>query len=321
MQRRMFLAGTVVGLGALSACSTTKKNYQDESAFTADADQGLRAAAREVEAQTGGRLGLSVLDTSNGRQLSWRGGERFALCSTFKTLLAAQVLQRAEQGKEVLHRRVLYRRDELVSYSPVTEEWADTLEGLSVQSLLRASVVLSDNTAANLLLRSVGGPQALTEWLRGLGDTETRLDRWEPELNSAKPGDVRDTTTPEAMALTLRKLLVDESVLQAPSSTQLTRWLVQSRTGDQRVRAHFPVDWVAGGKTGSGEHGTSNDTLIVWPGPRKPPLVVACYLTGSRHSAAQRDAQLARLGEALVRWQQAGAAPAPVAATPPYIPG
>ncbi|WP_370682065.1 class A beta-lactamase [Comamonas sp. GB3 AK4-5] len=319
MQRRIFLAGTALGLSALGACTTTKKNYQDEAAagIPRDADQALQAAARQVEAQTGGRLGLAVLDTGSGRQLSWRGGERFALCSTFKTLLAAQVLQRAEQGKEVLHRRVLYRRDELVSYSPVTEEWADTLEGLSVQSLLRASVVLSDNTAANLLLRSVGGPEALTEWLRGLGDTETRLDRWEPELNSAKPGDVRDTTTPDAMTRTLRRLLVDESVLQAPSSTQLTRWLVQSRTGDQRVRAGFPVDWVAGGKTGSGERGTSNDTLIVWPGPRKPPMLVACYLTDSRQSAALRDAQLARLGAALVQWQQAGPAPAGATATLP----
>lgn len=324
MQRRIFLAGTTLGLSALGACSSTKKNYQDEAptGTSQEADQTLKAVARQVEAQTGGRLGLAVLDTGNGRKLSWRGGERFALCSTFKTLLAAQVLQRAEQSKEVLHRRVLYRRDELVSHSPVTQEWADTLEGLSVQSLLRASVVLSDNTATNLLLRSVGGPQGLTEWLRGQGDTETRLDRWEPELNSAKPGDVRDTTTPDAMAHTLRRLLVDTSVLQAPSSTQLTRWLVQSRTGDLRVRAGFPVDWVAGGKTGSGERGTSNDTLIVWPGPRKPPLIVACYLTGSRHSTVQSEAQLASLGTALGQWQQAGATPVATApaAPPPYLP-
>lgn len=317
--------------GALGACSTAKKNYQAEPPAGAPVgtpasalagpqrgcDAALHDAARQVEARTGARLGLAVLDSGSGRSVAWRPDERFALCSTFKTLLAAQTLYRIAEGQEVLQRRVHYSRADLVEYSPVTTEWADSLEGMSLQSLMAASVVVSDNTAANLLLQANGGPAALTHWLRAtVGDAHTRLDRREPELNSAEPGDERDTTTPAAMAATLRTLLLEDSVLPAPERTRLTRWLVQSRTGDRRVRAGLPPQWAVGGKTGSGAHGTTNDTLIIWPGQLQAPLLVACYLTGTTAPLAQREQALAQLGGAIAQWQAStagnwGNAPAP----------
>jgi beta-lactamase class A len=175
---------------------------------------------------------------------------------------------------------------------------------MTVQELCEAMVLVSDNTAANVLLEASGGPAALTQWLRELGDGITRLDRNEPSLNTALPGDERDTTTPQAMVQSLQKLLLGD-VLEGYARALLQQWLVDSRTGDKRVRAGMPGDWTVGGKTGSGERGTACDTLIVWPTAQSAPLLVTAYLTGSQLDGAGREAVLARAGEAVKRWYYA----------------
>nr|6TY6_A Chain A, Beta lactamase (GNCA4-2) [synthetic construct]6TY6_B Chain B, Beta lactamase (GNCA4-2) [synthetic construct]6TY6_C Chain C, Beta lactamase (GNCA4-2) [synthetic construct] len=250
----------------------------------------------ELEKRSGGRLGVAVLDTATGRRFGYRGDERFPMCSTFKALLAAAVLARVDQGKENLDRRITYGKEDLVDYSPVTEKHVG--DGMTVAELCEAAITYSDNTAANLLLEALGGPAALTAFLRSIGDNVTRLDRWEPELNTAAPGDPRDTTTPAAMAATLRTLLLGD-VLSPASRQQLVDWLIANKTGDKRLRAGLPADDRVGDKTGTGEHGTTNDIAVVWP-PNRAPIFLAVYLTESQVDADARDAVIAEVARLVV---------------------
>jgi len=297
MQRRsMLTTGLALGLGAwgLSGCAFISKQQAAAARTLSD-----ELAALEIQAQ--GRFGLYVLDTVSGAEAGWRGDERFPMCSTFKTLLAARMLYLAQRDEIRLWRKLYYSPSEVVAWSPISEKRAGANGGMTVQELCEAMVLVSDNTAANVLLEASGGPAALTQWLRELGDGTTRLDRNEPSLNTALPGDERDTTTPQAMVQSLQKLLLGD-VLEGYARALLQQWLVDSRTGDKRVRAGMPGGWTVGGKTGSGERGTACDTLIVWPTAQSAPLLVTAYLTGSPLDGAGREAVLARAGEAIKRW-------------------
>lgn len=266
------------------------------SSFRAIADDRAHALQGEcaaLEHRHGGRLGVAVLDTAGTRRIAHRGDERFPLCSTFKALAAAFVLARVDAGRENLSHRVVYGREDLVTYSPVTERHVGG-DGLTMGEICEAAVTLSDNTAANLILDRVGGPAGLTVYLRAIGDDTTRLDRRETALNEASPGDPRDTTTPLAMLETLRKLALGDA-LSASSRDQLTAWLVANRTGDRRLRAGVPAGWRVGDKTGSGAYATTNDVAVLWP-PGRAPIVVTAYYTGTQASPDERDAVLAEIG-------------------------
>ncbi|WP_437963407.1 class A beta-lactamase [Sorangium sp. So ce260] len=237
--------------------------------------QAAPALAR-IEAQLGGRLGVAALDTASGARIGHRAAERFAMCSTFKALLAASLLARVDQGQLTLDRRITYREADLLEHAPVTR--ARLAEGgLTVEELCAAAVETSDNTAANLLLAQIGGPAGLTAYVRSLGDQVTRLDRDEPALNANTPGDPRDTTTPDAMADTYRVLLVGDRALRAASRARLAAWMVRSKTGLARLRAGLPSDWVVGDKTGTSGNGAANDVAVAWP-PSRAPIVIACFV-------------------------------------------
>jgi beta-lactamase class A len=253
-----------------------------------------------IERRLNGRLGVSVVDTATGRQLAWRDGERFPMCSTFKWLLAAHVLSRVDAGVEQLKRRIQYGERDLLDYAPVTK--ARVADGsMSVEDLCDAIVRHSDNTAANLLLGTVGGPTGLTAYLRTIGDPTSRLDRLEPELNSAEPGDPRDTTTPSAMVSNLRAVLIGDS-LSGSSRDRLTAWLVGNTTGDTKLRAGLPRTWRVGDKTGMGANGATNDVAIVWPSGRSQPTLVAAYLTGTAAPVADRNGALAEVARVVTGW-------------------
>lgn len=253
---------------------------------------------RELERRSGGRLGVALIDTQSGRQSGWRMTERFPMCSTFKLVAAAAVLRRVDRGAEQLDRRMVIRHSDIMTYSPITKERIGQA-GISMAELCAAAVTLSDNTAANLILKSLGGPRAVTAFVRSLGDHATRLDRIEPFLNSAIPGDPRDTTTPAAMAKTIQTLVLGDA-LSAASRTQLVAWLRGNKTGDTRLRAGLPDGWICGDKTGTGVRGTSNDIGVLWPPQQRAPLVVTAYLTGSPRDAKSRDAILADVARAVV---------------------
>lgn len=264
------------------------------NAETADAAFSRQIA--EIERVSGGRLGVAVIDTGSERRFTYRGDERFALCSTFKVLLVCAVLSQIDEGREELARVVTFGRSDLLPYSPVSEKNAE--KGAStVEDLCASAIEESDNTAANLLLRIVGGPPGLTRYIREQGDPVTRLDRVEPALNSNLPGDLRDTTTPSAMAMTLARLLCSNT-LSRTSRERLEHWLTGCRTGAHRLRGGIHDAVRIGDKTGSGDRGAANDVAIVWPA-HSAPYLVAVYYTDSSESPAERDKAIARVGSAV----------------------
>jgi beta-lactamase class A len=250
------------------------------------------AALAELEKTSGGRLGVAVLDLDSDELTGWRSAERFPMCSTFKAFLAAAVLQRVDAGQESLERRIAVPAKPLLVNSPVTDRHAGG--EITVRALCDAVVTRSDNTGANLLLDTIGGPAGLTRFLRSTGDEVTRLDRTETELNECRPGDPRDTTSPAAAVATLRTLLLGE-VLSPGSRDQLGAWMIANRTGDQRLRAKLPGGWRVGDKTGADGETTTNDLAIFWPPGRKP-VIVAAYLTECAGPESKRNAVLAEVG-------------------------
>ncbi len=284
MNRRDLLKTTLIGTFALALSPGFARALPRDEAT---------ARFTELERKHGGRLGVSILDTQTGRRIRHRGGERFLMCSTFKWLAAAAVLARVDRGAERLDRRVVFAEDVLLDYAPVTSKHVGA-PGMSVAELCAAAVTLSDNTAANLLLASMGGPGAITEFARSLGDQTTRLDRTEPELNVGSPGDIRDTTTPDAMLADLHSVLLDDR-LSAGSRDLLLQWLRGCTTGLDAIRAGLPANWTAGDKTGSGSQGETNDVAIIWPPDRKP-LLVTAYYAGSHAEPAERKTVLATVG-------------------------
>jgi beta-lactamase class A len=260
----------------------------------ADLTMATQRLAR-IEAALGGRLGVAAQRLSGGPALTHRADERFKMCSTFKLLLAAAVLRKVDEGGESLSRAIPYGPADILSYAPAAK--AHLPRGsMSVEDLCVAAVTLSDNTAANLLLASVGGPGGVTAFARSLGDEVTRLDRDEPQLNTTGPGDPRDTTSPAAAVADLRRLAFGEA-LSPSSRARLVGWMTRTVTGAHRLRAGVPSSARMGDKTGTyDEDSTANDIAIIWPS-RGSPILVAAYATGSGAPIAKVEAALAEVGK------------------------
>lgn len=258
-------------------------------------EAAFRLRLQRLEARAGGRLGVHILDTATGQAFGYRSDERFMLLSSFKHLAGAFVLHRVDAGLESLARRIVFSKSALVPWSPRTEEHADG-SGMTVGELCEAAITTSDNTAANLILASFGGPAALTDYLRQLGDPITRLDRSEPELNVKHAELPLDTTSPRAMVGSLQKLSLG-SALSPQSRHQLQQWLLANTTGGRRLKAGLPPDWRIGDKTGSNTT-DANDVAIIWP-PGRSPLLVAVYLADSRASSEDKEATIAAVATEL----------------------
>lgn len=252
------------------------------ASFALVEDDAARAAATAglpaLEARNGGTLGVAARDTGSGRQIGYRADQRFPMCSTHKVLSAAAVLAKVEQGQLSLDQRIPYAQTDLLSYAPITKQ--HVAEGaMPLGGLCAAALDWSDNTAANLLLAQIGGPQGWTRYARTIGDQTSRLDRTEPTLNTALPGDPRDTTTPNAMLHDLDAVLLGEA-LSAASRKQLLDWMLASSITGPLIKAGVPKTWRVADKSGSGDRGTRNDIgLILRPG--RPPILAAIYYTGS----------------------------------------
>jgi beta-lactamase class A len=255
-------------------------------------DKAFAEGMAKLESRHGGRLGVAALDLGERTSLSHRGSERFAMCSTFKFLLAAAVAARVDAGDEQWDRKIPYGKKDLIPWTPVTGKEENLKAGsMTVADLCEASMTWSDNTAANLLLSTIGGPEGLTNYLRSIGDATTRLDRIEPGLNANVRGDERDTSTPAAMISTMEKLLFSAPLTEA-SKEKLIGWLVANHTGDKRIRAAMDPAWRTGDKTGTGENGAANDIAVIWPTGRKPFLIVVFY-ESVQATAEQRETVIA----------------------------
>jgi beta-lactamase class A len=246
-----------------------------------------------LEHEVGGRIGLAALDTASGRRLSYRANERFAMCSTFKLMLAAAILARVDSGSLRLDQPVSFARSDILPTSPIAEVHPEGgAEPLS--RMLQSLVETSDNTTANRVLALIGGPAGYTTYLRSIGDPTTRLDRIELDLNSNLPGDFRDTTTPNAMVEDMRRVLVGDR-LTSDSRERLQGWLRECQTGHDRLRALLTGGWEAGDKTGTGARGAVND-LAIFFAPKRAPVLVACYMSGSAASRQVLNEAHARIG-------------------------
>ena len=233
---------------------------------------------RELEKQHNARLGVFAADTGTGRTVLHRADELFPMCSAFKTLAAAAVLRKDRDGT-LLSKVITYSQSDVdkSGYGPVTGRPENLANGMTVAALCEATITYSDNCAANLLLKELGGPTAISRFSRSIGDPVTRLDRWEPELNSAEPGRVTDTTSPRAIGQSYARLTLGHA-LNSNDSDQLTKWLLANTTGGNRIRAGLPAAWRWGDKTGTGSYGTTNDVGIAFPVGRAP-IVIAVLST------------------------------------------
>ncbi|MFI9741114.1 class A beta-lactamase [Streptomyces sp. NPDC052494] len=294
------LAGAAAAL-PLSGCSASPDGASPTtsgptpSTSTAPADSRTARAFGDLERKFDARLGVYAIDTGSGRTVTHRPDERFAYASTCKALLAGAVLDRNTLRQ--LDRLVRYGRDELVSNSPVTERHLAT--GLTLRELCDAAVRYSDNAAANLLFRELGGPRGLQDALRALGDDVTRCDRYEVALSDAVPGDLRDTSTPRALATDLRTYVLG-TTLPADKRAVLTDWLKRNTTGDHTIRAGTPDGWQVGDKTGTGGYGTRNDIAVIWP-PGAAPIALAVLSRRDTEGAERDDALIARATEVALR--------------------
>lgn len=242
-----------------------------------------------LEQQAHGRLGVALLHHPETVLAEYRADERFPLCSTFKLVLVGGILKRCMIDAGLLQRDICITPQDILSYAPITAPHVG--KSMTVSALCAAALQYSDNTAANLLMKILSGPQGLTEFARELGDTTFRIDRWEPALNDCTPHDERDTTSPAAMGRSCCKLLFGNSLGKAQRD-QLHAWLLGNTTGAERIRAGVPTSWRVGDKTGSGEYGTTNDVAVLWP-PQQQPLILAVYFTQFKQQAVLRSEVLA----------------------------
>lgn len=279
---------------ATAASASLLLSGMSAEAFSENASKSSWAIELEqIEAKTGGRLGVAIVDVETRRSMLHRENEQFPMCSTAKALTCGAVLARVDAGCDSLDRIIRFSASDLVTYSPATRD--HVRDGMTLKAVCRAAMTLSDNTAENLMLATLGGPSGVTAFARSLGDERTRLDRCETALNDATPGDPRDTTTPEAMARTLERLVLG-SFLSRSLREQLAAWMVANTTGGAKLRAGVPATWTVGDKTGSGGHGTSNDIAVLWK-PDGRPMVAAVYLTGAEAvQEAARSSAIAAVG-------------------------
>jgi len=290
---------TLIGAMSLLAvsCGPRGTSRAPESAAPSAAPD-LSPLFEALEKRAGGRLGAYVLDTASGLGSGWRTGERFAHCSSFKLSLAAMYFAMADRGEIQLSERLHWAEADVLPNSALTGKHVK--DGLTIEELAHVTLVQSDNTAANVLLKRAGGPAALTKFWRSLGDETSRLDRFETDLNMVPPGTELDTTTPAVMAATLAKLTVGDA-LKPGSSEKLRGWMVETATGAKRLRAGLPKDWIAGDKTGTGiGMGGATDTYvdIAYAGPKgRKPLVIAAYYNPAQQSDDISDAAQAVLAE------------------------
>lgn len=269
LTRRTFIIGSGLMLPTLSAMPS----------FASAPDVAAQFAA--LEGKSAGRLGVFVSDMKTGQSFGHRADERFAMCSTFKAVLAACVLARVDAGDENLDRRIAIAKTDILQHSPVSEQHVG--KGMTVGEMCDAILTTSDNGATNLLLASVGEPKALTAWLRSIGDAVTRLDRTEPEMNVVNKGDERDTTSPAAMAKTLGRLLFGD-VLKPASRDMFAAWLKANTTGNERLRAGLPKSWVVGDRTGTSGRGDAGDIGFLQPAEGHT-LLVSVYISESTKKA------------------------------------
>lgn len=284
----MLKIGMCAGLIGISLLSSGAVQVDAKEQQNKTVDHSTNRKFAQLEKKFDARLGVYAIDTGTNKTITYRPDERFAYASTYKALAAGAVLQQYSMAQldEVIH----YSKNDLVSYSPITEQHIDT--GMSLKEICEAAIRYSDNTAGNLLFHKLGGPSGFEESLRQIGDHVTIANRFETELNEAIPGDLRDTSTPRALATSLKAFTLSD-LLPAKKRVILTDWMKGNTTGDKLIRAGAPKGWEVGDKSGAGSYGTRNDIAIVWP-PNREPIIIAILSSRDTKDATYNDELIAR---------------------------
>jgi beta-lactamase class A len=278
----------LTGLGAIGVAGCVRAAEPEAAQSAPAGPEAFDLSA--LERDNGGRLGFVAHDGQSGRVLSWRGDERFVYCSTFKMYLAAATFLRVQAGLEQLDRMIPVTAADMVSHAPVTEPAIGS--ALSVEALMKATVEVSDNPAANLLLKALGGIEPMQAFYRSIGDASTTVNRFEPEMNRLD-GD-KDTILPLQSAANIRRLLTDPQTPLSPQSrTRLLRWMTDTPTGQNRIKAGAPADWTVIHKTGTGGYGPTNDIGVIYPAIGAPIIIAAYYHADSAAPAARNEAVIA----------------------------
>lgn len=265
--------------------------------FSAQSHAHIHEQLANLELSAKGRLGVYAINTANHEVVAYHSNERFPMCSTHKVMAVAAMLKASEASPNLLKTVLHYDSSDLVVWSPVTEKHLQS--GMSFQALGRASITLSDNTAINLIIKWLGGPEAVTSFARSIGDERFALNRYEPELNSAIPGDYRDTSTPLAQATSLRQLVLGQ-ILDFKTRKLLKLWLINNTTGDKRIRVGVPENWIVGDKTGTcGSFGAIGDIGIIWP-KKDAPMIIAIYFTGKNKHEQSSEVVIAKAARLVI---------------------
>ena len=292
--RKVELKSTSISRIAISLI-TVFAAFFTQATYALDSAKLLQAVQAE-ESTLQARIGMAVIDTNTGSTWDYRGDERFPLNSTHKTFTCAALLAKVDQQSLSLNQPVSISKEMLVAYSPITEK-SLTPNTITFDRLCQAAVCYSDNTAANLAFEAIGGSAGFNTFIRSLGDGQTRLDRKEPDLNEATPGDLRDTTTPKAIVRSLKMVLLDDG-LSASSQATLKQWMLDDQVAGALLRAVLPADWKIADKTGAGGHGSRSIIAVIWP-PSRQPLVVAIYITQTTAPMTDSNKAVARIGAVL----------------------
>lgn len=302
-RRKLLVAGSAALAGCAGSSPTTtepKANQPEKPAKPGKAAAATSKSLAAIHKRIGGRLGVHALDAQTGQRLGYDDDSRYAMASTFKLPLAAALLWQVDRRAFNLERTLAITQKDLLPNSPaVTEKFSQNAQGMTIRELCAAAVTQSDNSAANLLLAGIGGPNGFNNFMRSLGDATTRLDRMEPDLNSNLPGDVRDTTTPRAMVDVLARIFTGEG-FSLTSRALLIDWLSAAATGLDRVRAGLPKNWNPGDKTGTGNNGAYNDLVVAWP-PERKPVYIAVYMSESKLAPEALKAAHAEIGALVAR--------------------
>ncbi|RKL64896.1 class A beta-lactamase [Salipaludibacillus neizhouensis] len=288
---RKFVGTVILGSLLLGGCSNNQnepnQNEENEEATT-------NYSFEELEKEYDAKLGVYALNTGSNQSVSYREDERFGYASAHKALAVGVLLK--NKSIEELDEKINFTEEDLVNYNPVTEEFVD--EGMTLKELSDASMRYSDNTAANLILEAIGGPEGFKEVLREIGDDVTEPERIEPDLNDVSPGETNDTSTPKALAESLQSFTLGD-VLSEEKQEMLNDWLIRNTTGDNLIRAGVPEDWVVGDRTGSGSYGTRNNIAVIWP-PNDDPIILSILSSREEPDADYDDELIAKAAEIAV---------------------
>ncbi|GIN18287.1 beta-lactamase [Shouchella clausii] len=294
MLKTKITSSILVGACLLIGCSNGNEQPVSNEPEPEESVETGEAVFKALEEEYAARLGVFALDTGTGQTVSYRSDERFTYASAHKPLAVAVLLQ--QKSIEELEQLITYSADDLVNYNPITENHVET--GMTLRELSDASIRYSDNTAANFIFDEIGGPEGFKEGLRAIGDTVTEPERIEPELNHVEPGEIQDTSTPEALAKSLQEFALGKA-LPADKQELLIDWLIGNTTGDALIRAGVPEGWEVGDKTGAGSYGTRNDIAILWP-PEKEPIILAVLSSKDEKDAEYDDELIAKATEEVI---------------------